>query len=299
MRTPKYLSPTALHTYEFDPEKYYLRYLSDNRPPREPQFLYMAAGSAFDAYVKNYLHETVYGKGFNVAYSLDALLESQLDPNNRIWGREHGLRMFTVYKDTGALADLARELGKAATPPIFEFSIEGTINGVPLLGKPDVFFTSSEGVRVVPDFKVNGYMSKASPTKGYIKIRPGNLAHKDAIILIDRGIHYNAMCGFEEIKPDWADQLSTYAALVGATGDDWILGIEQIVNNAGVLRVASHRAKVGIEWQTNLMKRYKELWERITSGHFFSNLTLEQSKARCETLDRITLQDDDFKEMFR
>ena len=52
MRTPKYISPSALKLFEKNPTEYYLKYLADAHPPRSPQTQPMSVGSAFDAFVK-------------------------------------------------------------------------------------------------------------------------------------------------------------------------------------------------------------------------------------------------------
>ena len=60
MRMPEYLSPTSLNVWKRDQEQFYLQYLAEKRPPREPQTQPMAVGAAFDAYVKSYLYNRYY-----------------------------------------------------------------------------------------------------------------------------------------------------------------------------------------------------------------------------------------------
>src|SRR5690348_832596 len=125
MRQPRYLSPSALKTFEKSPVEYYLRYLSDQKPPNFPQTQPMAIGSAFDAYVKNFLHERLIGK--DPKYELDTLLEMQVESHNRDWSRLHGLHVFTEYKNSGALADLMLELKGSIGNPRFEFEVQANV----------------------------------------------------------------------------------------------------------------------------------------------------------------------------
>jgi len=77
MRIPAYLSPSALGVFEKDREQYYLKYLADNRPPRMPQTEPMAVGSAFDAFVKSYLHHSLFGNhGKDNQYELNTIFEA-------------------------------------------------------------------------------------------------------------------------------------------------------------------------------------------------------------------------------
>lgn len=297
------MSPTSLHRFEGNTSEYYLYYLSDNRPEREPQTRAMAAGSGFDAFLKNHMFEMIYGRGIDARYTLDALLETQLESHNRDWGRTAGARIFDFYIKSGALADLMLELGRASTPPRFEFDVTSVINGVPILGKPDISFTSSQAMRITLDTKVNGYVSRASPLKGYVNVRPanrnGSTMHPDVMLGLEGGIHYN-MVPFEDIKADWADQLCTYAILIGSEigSTDWMMGIEQIAWGT-TPRVASHRGKVGPIYQKGLFDRYKRAWDIINSDWIFRDLSLEGSQARCAVLDMYKGMPDDFKAVSR
>jgi len=112
-----------------DSEEYYLRYLSDNPPSKEPQTLPMSIGSAFDAYAKSWLHEQLFGKGNDPKYAFDALFEAQVEPHNRTWAKENGAYVFDMYKQSGALSDLLIELRQANGDPRFEFIVQGSIHG--------------------------------------------------------------------------------------------------------------------------------------------------------------------------
>ena len=178
MRTPEYLSPTSLKKFEGNPDDAYLTYLADHKPPRLPQTLPMSVGSAFDAYVKSYLHNALFGNyGAGDAYARDAIFEKQVEAHNRDWAKLAGEHVFKDYLACGALSDLMLELSTAVNQPRFEFEIKGPIEtrigGIPMLGKPDVFFINSEGARVVYDWKVNGYCSNSptSPMPGYVMVR--------------------------------------------------------------------------------------------------------------------------------
>lgn len=312
MRTPAYMSPTSLKTFEANRDEYYLKYLAETRAPRLPQTRPMSVGSAFDAFVKSYLYYTLNGNyGPGDAYAKDTIFEKQVEPHNRDWAREAGKHVFHTYHQCGALADLMLELGTAVNKPSFEFDLLGTIEthvgDVPVLGKPDIYFINGEGARVILDWKVNGYCAArtTSPMRGYVMVRDGwlpserkasngnRMPHKDIVPAIYKGLKINDQDGMEGLDAEWAAQLSTYAWLTGEEigSQDLIVGIDQITgsgvaaNGFPHLRIASHRTKIGAAFQFDLRDRYAAAWHAITTGHIFEGLSPEESKERCEALE--------------
>lgn len=254
MRIPAYMSPTSLKTAENSWDDYYIKYLADVRAPRLPQTLPMSVGSAFDAYVKSFLHFNLFGNyGEGDGYAKDAIFEKQVEPHNRDWARLAGQYTFNCYKSCGALADLMLELGTAINKPRFEFDLLGTvetsIGDVPLLGKPDIYFINGEGARVVLDWKVNGYCGKSttSPMSGYVMIRDAwtsterkrssgdRMPYKDCYPTVFKGLKINAQEFMEKRNEEWATQLAIYSWLLGEEvgSQDLIVGIDQIVGAPG------------------------------------------------------------------
>lgn len=309
MRKPEFLSPSSLKTFEKGKDEFYLKYLADNKPPRLGQTDPMAVGSSFDARVKSYLHEKLYGNfGPGDGYRFETLFEKQVEPHARDKALVAGLDVFTRYKKSGALADLMIELGTAINTPRFEFDIKGTIRTrigeVPMLGKPDIFFVNSEGIRVIPDWKVNGYYSKSntSPKRGYVKIRDGwtsdegkpsggnHQPHKDCWPTMKKGIKMNPTITLADVDIEWCDQITIYGWLLGEEigSTDLVGGIEQIVGNSPFLRIASHRCLASTaQYQYNLQERIETAWAAISGGKrkFFAELTEDESEARCNDLE--------------
>lgn len=285
------LSPTGVSLFEQDKDAFYLKYLAKQKPPRSKQTQPMAVGSAFDAYVKSFL----YGKlvGYDDKYQREALFESQVESHNRDWAKDAGEHCFLFYRDCGALDQILRELRGGIGKPRFEFEISGEIEGVPLLGKPDIFFMSKEGSRVVYDWKINGYCARnpVSPMRGYLRLFPGNKQHKDCAPMVVRGVEINVAEYLEDLNPDWARQLAIYAWLLGEpVGSQMVIaGIDQIAckpdNVKPALRVANHRLRISEEYQLGLLDRIKQIWAQVNSGHFFSEMTLEESQGRCQMLE--------------
>jgi len=299
MRDIEYLSPTSIAQWYEDRSEFYLQRLADERPPRLPQTRPMAAGAAFDAFIKSYLVENLFGEK-RPKFELKTLFEEQVEPHNRDWAKLAGGHIFTQYKKLGAIADLMLELSHATHEPRFEFTVTDDVairgGAVPLLGKPDVYFITKGGEHVVYDWKVNGYCGKSptSPKPGYIIVRGGRTsgkAHKDCQTINKGGIDVNVATTLEVIDESWASQISIYAWILGEeVGSQFIAGIDQIVaapNNTDFpdLRVASHRCRVGKQFQIDLEIRIYEIWEAIKSGHIFDNLSREESDARCLMLD--------------
>jgi hypothetical protein len=315
MRMPKYLSPTSIATFKDDRVEFYIKYLADNRPPRIPQSQPMAAGAAFDAYVKSFLVKELFGlTKMEPRFEFITIFETQVEPQNRTWALTNGKYLFDCYQKSGALADLMIELSNAMVAPRFEFEVEGRVaheevtDGIPLLGKPDVYYTSKGGKIVIRDWKVNGYCSEGptSPKKQYVMCRDGwdftnrppskthRNPHKDAQILKLDDILVNCACNLETIDPTWAAQLAIYGWVLGMKpGEKFLVGIEQLTSSGQpekYIRVSSYSNHIGKDFQMNLLDEIKEIWRLILGVHsgevpFFDGLSLLESKERCKALD--------------
>lgn len=305
------MSPSSLGCYEKDKEEYYLRYLAHEKPPNPPQTKPMSVGSAFDAQVKAFLHKRFVDDA-NPAYTLDALFETQVESQNRDFAGPAGEYVFECYRSSGALADLILELNTIIGVPSFEFTLSGLVHSdigaIPVSGKPDIYFINRYGAKVMYDWKVNGYCGKAnvSPRKGYLKVRDAfpvgcfELAsrnqgmHKDCVPMNMLGININSAIYLESADPEWAKQLTIYGWMVGEEVGSKLLikGIDQIVhtgkvyNGRPLLRVASHRSRVSVDFQYQLLGRLAAAWDIICSDHFFRDLSKEKSQEKCATLDR-------------
>ncbi len=311
MRQPKHFSPTSLSLFYSNPTEYYLMYLADNRPDKFPQTKPMSIGSSFDAYVKSYLHEKLFGKGHDPKFDLTTLFEAQVEPQNRDWALPAGEYAFDIYKRSGALSDLMLDLQKAVGEPRFELEVKGVIDGyregitldvggVPLLGKPDVFYINKMGAHVVLDWKVNGFCSNSaiSPMQGYVRLRENSLnrgQHKNCQLMSLNGVMINVGQFLEELNEDWGRQLAIYGWLCGEdVGSDFIVAIDQLVCKPmpGMprphIRVAEHRLRIRPEFQWKVFAQAQQAWAIINSDHFFRDLSLEESKLRCQALDGVT-----------
>jgi hypothetical protein len=294
MREMKYLSYTSLSAFYSNLDDFFIRYLSDVRLPRSGQTQAMAAGSAFDAYVKSHLYEHLFGK-VDPKYELTAIFEQQVEAHNREEAWAAGNILFHKYKRSGAYIDLLTDLQQAASEPKFEIEVSTTIttpNGsVPLLGKPDIFYISKSGTHVILDFKVNGYYSrnKVNPGKGYVKLWRGTAnygSYKDAFISDYGGMKINAGFFFEDLNKEWAAQTTMYAWLCGLDiGEQFISAVDQLIHQNAELQVAAHRAKVSPVFQKSLFERAVRAWNAISSNHLFQNLSKEESDKRCQLLE--------------
>ncbi len=305
MRLPSYLSPSSLAMWEKNPEEFYLQRLAEMKVEHLPQTTYMSVGSAFDAFVKSAMHEVIFGAGSDPRFAFDAIFTDQVEEQNRDWALEHGKYVFESYKTSGAYTDLLLLLQQSKQAPQFEFTIEGTIENVPLLGKPDLRFIHPLGAHIILDFKVNGYCSRSatSPCKNYRLIRDGwaeiiakpsrgaNSPHKDYKPMDWKGVEiHNGW--LEDANSDWADQLAIYSWMLGeSVGDEnVIVCIDQIVAKPNeprpLLRVANHRARISAIHQQTLLTRIQACWDAITTGHIFIGLTREENDQRCAVLEQ-------------
>lgn len=331
----KHLSPTSISLYLEDLDKFYLKYVSPNRPDRELQTEPMSVGSSFDSHVKAYLRSALNAESeFNTLFK--EYFESSVETQNRDFALDAGRECFDAYRRSGALSDLLLQMETAAEGPRFEFTVssdgdvvtkEGSdegyqrcqcgaehsehdvdgrcdsrncsmynpIPGLRLLGKPDAWFVNKQGSRIILDWKVNGYCSTASPAKGFVRIRSGkgitrgdDLPHKDAVILVHRGVAIDSAMPMEVKDASWARQLAVYAWLCGEPVGGEIVGfIDQLVCAPGKIRVAEHRALIGVSFQEKLYALANEIWDVVHSGWIFRDMSLEESVKRCEALDSV------------
>jgi len=312
MKKLKYLSPSSISCWLENREYFYVKYLADDAPDRDPQTQPMSVGSSFDAHVKSFIHNALFGKSDK--FEFQTLFEAQVEPHNRDWALGAGKHAFDSYRYAGALSDLMLMLRDAEGEPQFEFTVQGVVEhvrdgfvvnvgGVNLLGKPDAYFTSKCGNKIILDWKVNGFCSKAghSPKPGYIIIRDGNQQnsrgtnkpHKDCIIQrLSDSVHINCNTTMDVVEQDWARQISIYGWLLGNTvGSDFIAAIDQLVCKPSegmypTIRVAEHRTFISKEFQFDTMKVACDIWETCKTDHIFRDLSHEDSIKRQQTLDK-------------
>jgi len=301
MRLPTYLSPSQFSLWSRDRDSYYMEHLSDARSHQRFQTQPMSVGASFDAYVKAEMFGHLFGVGSNPKFEFEALFETQVEPANRDWARSHGQYLFECYKVSGAYADLLSMLDESKYAPQFEWTIQGEVENVPLLGKPDLRFVHKEGAHVILDWKVSGYCSKytTSPVKNYKLIRDGwvgeqtkthNTAHKNfepldwKTLTIHKGY-------LEDAQQEWANQLAIYSWILGEQvgTENVIVCIDQLVakptEGLPEIRVANQCTRISSAYQKNLMQGLKDCWNTLQSGHIFEEISKEESDARCELLD--------------
>lgn len=302
-RRPVHLSPSSISTFRQNPDEYYLRYLCHHRSPRFPQTQPMSIGSAFDAYCKSDLNQKLFGNKRNPKFDFDALFTAQVEPQNRDWAKKHGKIVYDLYVESGSFADLLVELEGALRPPKLETEIYGIIQGsregitsiiggVPFLGKMDIHFISKAGASVILDWKVNGYLSLngVSPAPGYVKLREkgkSSKSHPDCQFGYHKNVLINIAKKLNQVNGDWADQLCIYAWLCGEEiGSQFIAAIDQVVCRPNNIRFAQHRSLIDSDYQFRTFAEAQRIWEISQSDHIFRELSIEESKKRCELLDQ-------------
>lgn len=299
-RKPKYLSYSSLSLFEKNREEFFLKHLAGNRPDRIPQQRPASVGSSFDARVKAELSAALGIPGNR----FEDLFEASVEPQNRDWALPAGQYVYEEYRRCGAYDDLLAVL-RTASEVHFESKVDREVSGVPLSGKPDCRFVvkpALTAIQVILDWKVKGFCSRntTSPTKGYRLVRdcggwlkPGRnngLAHDLYLPYDHHGFEVGA--GFmETCNDEYADQITVYGWLLGQEpGDESVaVMIDEIVAKPNgerpLLRVANHRARVTRRHQLELLERAKKCWDAIHSGHIFTDLSRDDSDARCELLD--------------
>ena len=303
MKTLKYLSPSSISKYVDNRIGFYMWYLADCRPDKEPQTEPMALGSSFDAYCKSYLHKAL---GFNdPRFELQTIFEKQVEPHRRDVAWKDGAYLFDLYKRSGCLSDIFLELKQCIGEPRFEYEVEGfveskelTIASIPFLGKPDISYTHKNAFRITTDWKVNAFYSKhgTSPKKGFVRMRDaisGYPPHKECMPGYHKGVKYNMGHTLEMIDVTWARQLAIYSWLFGEPvgSEDFLVGIDQVVCRPSGLtypnvRFAEHRLKISKAFQLQTFAIAHEIWTNSSDGWFFKEMSKIDSQLKCERLDK-------------
>lgn len=297
----EYLSPTSFMTWAEDPDEFYLKYLASLKVPKQPQTPAMAIGSAFDARIKSFLARYLFGEGARPELDFDYLFQEQVEPQNRDIVLEPSAYLLKTYQDSGTLTDLFLDLKGSDPEPRFESTVKGVVEGVPLLGKPDIYFNVNKN-NVIFDWKVNGYYSKSAPSPAphYIMIRGANASnapYKDTFVKDGR---YQDAVYLEKIDQKWATQTAIYGWLVGEpVGSQFLCAIDQLVCNANKpvngypsVRVAQQRAFISSDFQINLLAGLKALWSGIVAGDLYSDEDVDR-------LEAFTLLDPDIQYILR
>lgn len=311
IRKPSYLSPTSLGQWLKNKDEFFIKYLAEVRSPRLPQTQAMSVGSAFDARVKTYLSKVCFGKE---RWKFEELFEKQVEACNRDFALVAGERVWELYKGCGALQDLVTALGRSITEPVFETDMQKEVvmdltnpetgllfpGKVVLKGIPDLLF-HTENCQVILDWKVNGYLSKASPRKGYVMCYPDRISHKDVFV----DYHYGLPCvsgDFELLYEDWARQLCTYTWLLGQPlVNRTLMQIHQIAYNSEdtrKCRVAVHSGLCSEGFQKNLFAQYVDLWQKIQRSDFDADW-VERMNAVAETMKGDSPDQELYRELTR
>lgn len=307
LRVPEYLSPSSMAIFEKNPDQFFERYLvpKNIRPEREPQSDAQATGSAFDALIKNYIHELHYGheKTVEAKYRIRDLVTQQCEAEQLPEALSVACHLFEEYRECGALGDLVDAVRQSTTPPRMEFTVRETIGGVPLLGKPDLHYFTNLHAHVIADFKVSGSRSVhgVSPQQGFMvarDVRGSNthgLPHKKFQPVMHPGGIIVSALPMNETTDYWADQLTTYAWCLGEPvgSQNFVVRIEQLAcrpNKDGLrIKCCTHQSTVDEAYQHRLLERYQQCWQAIQDNHIWQDLSIEESQARGDIIIR-TLQ---------
>lgn len=310
MRRLKHISPTGLALWNQGTlesrKEFFLKYLADEKVPSYPQTLPMAIGSTFDCLIKNHITVELLGKDD----IFDEMFVESVEEQHRDQALVDGRIVFAAYKTSGALSDLIIMLETATEDPRMEVRVNGyaRLNGakihVTLQGVPDLYFKTRYGMRVIHDWKVNGYNSKASPKKLYIKVRDGwdssmakssrnsHIPHRDAMPVWKNKILLETSSCLSAIDKLWATQLAFYAWILGEeVGADFVASVDQIcgTGNKGLLRVANYRNMVFPQTQYEILENIQDVWTRCNvTGHVFDMLTEEENDKLRDELDEIS-----------
>ena len=264
-REPKYLSPSSFFELEGNPDLFYLKRMGPEEyvPPRQPQANYFGVGSAFDFFIKALIAQRI----------------GQLLPTNMYEDQveSHNRRSKSMVPRLG-MAGAAAYFDSPCWERLFTHDklhkIEDQvdirrINGIPIWGKPDASFWTSEFGIGPFDFKTTGAFAnyKKAPAPGYDKYWVWEEG-----VWREKGPHKSAANPLEVVNEKWAIQCVFYGWLLGREPTlPMPAGIDQVVYNGGNISIAQYRKVVGVEFQQAVLERLEDAWnkvrgKRVTNG---------------------------------
>lgn len=283
MKIPKALSPSSRALWLKDRTAWFIRY--QTQTTRDPQGLPQALGSAFDGLIKNRI-EVEFGLPVrdyslqveNPAWRLDDCVVQRM-------ARE----VCSFYLSQAGLAGLRLA---ADCDLHLETEVRGLIDGVPVVGKPDLDYVvrstttipcTTDSVNniltyVMHDWKCNGILKMdgslgtASPAPLYTFDSKTGAPHKDAWITKSiNGVTSSISLVNGSLKP-WLDQLATYGLLKGWR-NGFIGSVDQITRmGSGALRLTRYRDWIDASVLVEIAESYRGMWESINAGRCFTDL---------------------------
>lgn len=243
LRSPSYLSPSALRQFEESPVRFYLDRCGplETKPPQDEQGYPAAVGIAFDALVKRAVAET---KGL-VCPALETMLANVKTERER--ALETARQLLADYTACGALT-LFLEQGPHQLDRELMGTIPDPVDPVPIKGILDVAIVGG----------VHDWKTKSANTPGEGSPSPGY----EIFLGFDgsrKGPHKRHGEPLEALDQGWAAQVTTYAWLLGLQGPIRV-SIDEVIVGKGVARF---RTIVSVEFQNKLRARYRDAWAAI------------------------------------
>lgn len=258
------ISPTSFMLWEKDKKEFWIKYkvAPGNNPP---QTAAMAAGSGFDAYVKAAI----------LGAPVDGILKEQVEEHNVDFAHKAGCELFEFYKNVSGYERFLHEAGENSIDVVGDLITE--FPNFTLRGKPDAYYMRN-GHPVILDWKVNGFMSQASPAPGYVWDSKTGMAHKDAK-LSDQACRDETNC-LSRFKREWAVQLSIYAwCIMKQFVTPFHASIDQITKTSkGELRLTRYRNNVSVEFQDALLIGLNEMAKdiKLQTSDYCAKYSLDQ-----------------------
>lgn len=282
-KLPYYLSPSSLWAIENTPCKFYLERLLESPDEREPQGKPAAVGSAFDYFIKihlakkmnkledlrNTLMKGLYSDEQKLLYQgrsvQDMLWQMNVEPELRAEAAGAGKLLFDEYNKAMSLLSSGLSCWEDRYSDIEihrEYNLRWKGMSIPLFGKGDACTKSLAPL----DWKVKGYGSDASPTKGYYNIWKDGAwkgPHKD----------YCKDITMDFIDKNYASQLCTYGWMLGILpGTTFSAEIEQIIIRGSSVKIALYRGVITRQFQFELAERYAQAWTSLRNGKFLERV---------------------------
>lgn len=279
----RYISPSNIIAYKkimkgdtffTTPTDYLARYVFDIKP----DYIVSDAadiGTCFDGFVKEALikhfPDCIHGyKGDDIK----SILPARILSNGDVQGA--GYRLFTAYKETGALADLILWAEKRGGNVGMEASAkcylpDGSGGQILVFGLPD--FYVEEGHFDVIDWKVNGGANLITG-KGGASVKGSYLGASLSRVYPAGGrAPREKDIPFEEVCWDWSVQTTIYSwvlsknASIDIVGDGKFIplnvGIDQVAVKDGVIRFCAHRPTISVGFQEDLLKSIQHIYASV------------------------------------
>lgn len=257
-------SHSSLWLFENDRRKFYLRYMAENKPPREDPNEAMLLGSSIDVRLKRELQKDL---GLPI-------IEYPILPSEYLKS-EHVMDVLKMCGEYEKLLDRLKLCLSTGGDILFEHKIERWVEDFKIIGYLDLGFRDSPTSSYnILDIKCTNWFSKGSPKPIYNRFSRVGKSTKYHKNFVNTG--NDPWCGYGGSVSDYVDQLYLYWRLIN--NDNPLVTVKS-KPTGGIIQIMPQGVAVSYgELKSDVFKRFKYMHQCVSSRHIFEGSKEENDK---------------------